>query len=221
MQIALFQNIRQELLNELDKAQSQIKVAVAWFTNHHLFEKLCEKVSKGISVELIVIDDYINNGDWGLNFQHFINIGGKLYYGKEENPMHHKFCIIDNSILFNGSYNWTYYAESRNVENTIKFINNVPLNQQFLSEFERLKLTLTPASIAIKRQMIEMELFNFFSVKNYLANDLLYQGKQRKEIKFVEAATRILPNNQTIKVEYQRLSQEVLIKKTVLYRNVC
>lgn len=215
MQTALFKNIRKELLNEIDKAQSQIKVAVAWFTNQDLFEKLCKKVLEGVNVELIVIDDYINNGDWGLDFQQFINNGGKLYYGKEENPMHHKFCIIDNSVMFNGSYNWTYYAESRNVENIIKFTNNVQLNEQFTSEFNRLKQTLTIAKVAIKREMTEMELLNFFSVKNYLAHDLLHKGKKKKEVKFVEAATRLLPKKESFLHEYKQLTEELIVKKTI------
>ena len=34
------------------------------------------------------------------------------------NFLHHKFCIIDNSIIINGSYNWTYNAQ-KNEENIL------------------------------------------------------------------------------------------------------
>jgi phosphatidylserine/phosphatidylglycerophosphate/cardiolipin synthase-like enzyme len=33
--------------------------------------------------------------------------------------MHNKFCVINNKILINGFYNWTYYAEDRNRENVL------------------------------------------------------------------------------------------------------
>jgi phosphatidylserine/phosphatidylglycerophosphate/cardiolipin synthase-like enzyme len=69
--------------------------------------------------ELIIHNDYINNRETGLPFQKFIDAGGKFYFSDEENPMHNKFCIIDNQVLINGSYNWTYYAESKNRENVL------------------------------------------------------------------------------------------------------
>ena len=154
MDIAYFSGIRQILLDKLDAAQFDIKVAVAWFTNSQLFEKLCQKRRQGVNVTVIIIDDFINNGDWGLNFQEFINLGGNLYYGNVDNPMHHKFCIIDNQILVNGSYNWTYYAENRNMENIVLFQNQPILIQQFKSEFENLCQKLNKSAFAIKRNGI-------------------------------------------------------------------
>jgi phosphatidylserine/phosphatidylglycerophosphate/cardiolipin synthase-like enzyme len=128
MQInSYFKNIRKEILHELDFSTESIQVAVAWFTNHELFDKLCEKVSKGIKVELIIIDDEINNRIGGLNFQQFIKLGGTLIYGNTENPMHNKFCIIDNKVLISGSYNWTYFAENINFENITPPVRSVPL----------------------------------------------------------------------------------------------
>jgi hypothetical protein len=60
MEIALFNGIRGEILSELDNSSHHIRAAIAWFTNHHLFEKLCEKVREGKKVELIIIDDFIH-----------------------------------------------------------------------------------------------------------------------------------------------------------------
>ena len=53
------------------------------------------------------------------DFQKFIDIGGHFYFSDTRNPMHNKFCVIDNKVLINGSYNWTYYAEDRNRENIL------------------------------------------------------------------------------------------------------
>ena len=105
---AHFENIRQNILDELDKATEKIMVAVYWFTNQTLFQKLMTKVTDGLQVELIIHNDYINNREAGLSFQSFIDLGGEFYFSDTFNPMHNKFCVIDNKVLINGSYNWTY-----------------------------------------------------------------------------------------------------------------
>lgn len=38
---------------------------------------------------------------------------------KREGLMHHKFAIIDSSILLNGSFNWTERAVYENCENLV------------------------------------------------------------------------------------------------------
>lgn len=215
MEVALFKGIRQEILKELDQAQTHIRAAVAWFTNWDLFDKLCEQASAGKRVELIVIDDFINNGDWGLDFQRFIDLGGHLYYGDPHHPMHHKFCVVDDHTLFNGSYNWTYYAESKNVENTIKVKDNQPLIKQFIEEFDALREKLEKRDTAIKRDFSNLSLIDLFSVRNYLAFDLLSRGQQERSLKPVEVATRILPKNSMIEQAYRRLTEEVIQKTTI------
>ena len=105
MVTAHFKNIRQNIIDNLDNATDEIIVAMYWFTNHDLFNKLCEKIQDGINVKIIIHNDFINNRDAGLNFQHFIDLGGHFYFSDPNNPMHNKFCVIDNKVLINGSYN--------------------------------------------------------------------------------------------------------------------
>jgi hypothetical protein len=214
MEEAYFKNIRQVILQEINKAETSIQVAVAWFTNHNLFEKLCKKVKQGLVVEVIIIDDYINNGDFGLDFQYFISIGGKLRYGKLDKPMHHKFAIIDEITLINGSYNWTYYAESRNVENITLTKSNQVLIEQFCSEFNRLANQLPLAKTAVKRSFEELQKFDYFTIKEYLGYDLYFRGKQTSTIKNLEIAARLLPLNTFIQKEYKKKSTISIIKKT-------
>lgn len=135
---ALFNEILISLLTDLCKAKKEIKIAVAWFTNHELYDALLKKLKDGIKVTLIIINDPINNHEGGLDWQGFINCGGVLHFSYYPHIMHHKFCIIDNKILYNGSYNWTYYAERINRENIIRFYNTKLLIEDFLSEFNEL-----------------------------------------------------------------------------------
>ncbi len=135
---AYFSNIRQHICDELKQSKSTIKVAVCLFTCTELFDLLCTKLKEGKSVELIVLNDSINNKLGGLNFQEFIDLGGKFYFSDIENPMHNKYCIIDNSTLINGSYNWTYFAEDKNFENIMIFKKHKVI-ADFDNDFTRLK----------------------------------------------------------------------------------
>lgn len=214
MEKAFFKGIQKEIISELEEAQSIIQVAVAWFTSPELFEVICEKLKAQIKVEIIIIDDYINNGDYRLNFQHFIELGGKLRYGDPKHPMHNKFCIIDKKILITGSYNWTYYAENRNVENIIIRKENQELVNQYVQEFERLKTVLKISPKAILRNISKIREIDYFAIKEYLGYDLYYKGKLHSNIKFIEAASRLLPQNNLILQEYKSLSSKKIIKKT-------
>jgi len=51
--------------------------------------------------------------------------------------MHHKFAIIDDTLVINGSYNWTKGARFENREN-LTLTNYPKAVQGFKGEFERL-----------------------------------------------------------------------------------
>lgn len=121
------QNIIQK---ELFKAKDSIKIAVAWFTNELLFEPLLLKLQTGVTVELILNKDEINNSEENdINFSEFVDNGGVLHWNDSNRLMHEKYCIIDNKIVIYGSYNWTNKAEfndesiaiSRDEQNTTDF----------------------------------------------------------------------------------------------------
>ena len=205
METAYFRNIRKELIESLSLSHKEIRVAVAWFTNQDLFDTLISCLERGVKTSLIIIDDYINNGDYGLNFQYFINKGGILLYGKEENPMHHKFCTIDDNILWTGSYNWTYYAEHKNHENIVKFKDS-NLVQQYIQEFDILKENLNIVQDAHKVLFENYENSDIFSMKNYIGLDLTYKAKETSDVKYLQEAIKLLPENKIVKREYQEFN---------------
>ena len=51
--------------------------------------------------------------------------------------MHHKFCVIDKSVVVTGSFNWTDQAVNHNQENLL-FIENKELAFKYSNEFEKL-----------------------------------------------------------------------------------
>lgn len=104
--------IQNVIQKELFKAQKSIKIAVAWFTNDLLFQPLLLKLQAGVSVELILNKDDINySTENEIDFNAFVEAGGALHWNRTKTLMHEKFCIIDDSVVIYGSYNWTNKAE--------------------------------------------------------------------------------------------------------------
>lgn len=204
-----FDNIRQHIISALDKASERIIVAVYWFTNEELFDKLIQQIEKGCKVELIIHNDFINNRNTGLNFQQFVDKGGEFYFSDGYNPMHNKFCVIDNQILINGSYNWTYYAENKNRENVLIIEEEKNTIESFISEFERLK-SLTEKVTKIRQlTRFEVDENNVLRARDYLANDIVFQAKVTNRPEIVESAFEIAPDN----IEVQKIAYSLDLTK--------
>lgn len=157
MERAYFSDIRKRIIPCLNNATRKIQVAMAWFTSNELFEALINALSRDVDVELILLDHAINYMYYAPDFNDFINAGGKLHIaGPEVGFMHHKFCVIDDSIAITGSYNWTYYAETRNVENII-ISDNSDIVKLFSSEFQRLQDELSVSSSCARLSWEEIE----------------------------------------------------------------
>lgn len=212
-----FRGIRKILLSELESATEKIVVAVYWFTNHELFKKINEKLEKGVQVEIIIHNDYINNRDNGLNFQEFIDKGGEFYFSDMSTPMHNKFCVIDNKVLINGSYNWTYYAEDRNSENILLIKEEKDVINSFVEEFEKLKLQMEKVSTISKLTISEVDENNLLNTRDYLANDIVFQSATIGDINIIEEAFLLAPNN----IEVQKNAYNLnLINKYILRHSI-
>ena len=132
----LFEGIQEKIIEEIRKAEIDIKIAVTWFTNNEIFDELLKKLEGDeVGVQLAVLNDRINNKLEGNDFQKFIQLGGEFYFTEVTELVHHKFCIIDSSTVITGSYNWTYYAEKRNWENVV-ILNAKSIVDQFTQEFK-------------------------------------------------------------------------------------
>lgn len=214
---AHFSNIRKSILKELSTASESIKVAVYWFTNHELFDIVYQKQLAGIQCDLIIHNDYINNRETGLPFQKFIDAGGNLYFSDEDNPMHNKFCIIDQKVLINGSYNWTYYAESKNHENILIINDELDIIKAFTNEFSDLVNLLNPLQSIFPLTKFEVDENNLLRNRDYLAHDIIYQAKASNKPEMAKFAFEIAPQNLGV----QKIANELgLTKKYKLKHSV-
>lgn len=140
---AYFSDIRSVIISMLRQADTEVSVAMAWFTNRELLHELIQCLQRGVKVSLILLDDIINHCDFGADFNLFIVEKNSEFflYPATMKFMHHKFCIIDNRVLITGSYNWTNYAENRNLEN-ILITEDLSLIEKYSACFNKMKQEL-------------------------------------------------------------------------------
>ena len=111
----IFSDIIEQIQFEIDKAKHSIYTAAAWFTNQDLFDLLVEKAQQGITVQLILLNNYINQKSH-LDYSQ-LNIGSSLAYLTNDNKQYligNNFFIIDRETIINGSYHWNYETKRIN-----------------------------------------------------------------------------------------------------------
>lgn len=195
MQEAHFKNISNKLEELLDRANNSIDIAMAWFTNSDLFYSLEKCIKRGIKVRLILLDNPINFMEYAPDFNRLIECGGYLYIASANvGFMHHKFCIIDKKTIVSGSYNWTYYAESRNLENI--FLTDEPsVIAAYQKEFDHLVGLINTAKSSPRLSMsyIEnLENIDFHELNNEI--EIICRVQNRPVKRIFETHTQVIMN---------------------------
>lgn len=143
--------VAEELISLIDKEQKSIKAAVYCLMHKGIADALIDAHKRGVDVEVIV-DPYSVKARSPLRRMHRAKLplfvwdppevvretkAGKMV--KDRKPlMHDKFCVLGNSCVWTGSFNFTFYATKRNRENVV-VLENTQLASTYLAEFERLK----------------------------------------------------------------------------------
>lgn len=160
---AYFTDIRKEIISRLCSAKSEIKIAMAWFTSAELFDELIACCRRGVSVNLLLLDDAINWMYYAPDFNVLKDAGANIrIVSRDYGMLHHKFCVIDQQLIITGSYNWTYYAETRNIENIV-IIDDTLLATSYLGEFDAI---LAKASVSTHFKRLSWEDIDYESNLN-------------------------------------------------------
>lgn len=137
MQIqALFEDIAEQIDNELCQAKQSIYIAVAWLTNRFLFETLVNKATNGVMVQLLIFNNEINRTS-GIDFSQ-LNQGNSITYLIDNNHkdlIYNNFCVVDGRVVINGSYNWTHYDNN----NVTIIYDDFQLADQFIAQFKQIR----------------------------------------------------------------------------------
>lgn len=108
-------NCAENIINELEKSDSEILIAAYSLTHDGVEKELVEK-SKNVKVELLIEKQNINL--LGTNISYLKNYF-KVYEDKNKYQMHNKFFVIDEEIVITGSMNPTGNGDKRNNENLL------------------------------------------------------------------------------------------------------
>jgi phosphatidylserine/phosphatidylglycerophosphate/cardiolipin synthase-like enzyme len=134
------------ILREIELAKKELLVAVYAFTSDDLSNALVQAKKRGVVVQIVVDREFdLTNQNSKGKFFDAQKIPVRRVSGtkpkapeKDAGLMHQKFAVIDNRIVFTGSYNWTYSADSLNDENLLLFRDAGPLAEEYRKAFFRL-----------------------------------------------------------------------------------
>ncbi|MFH0839380.1 MAG: phospholipase D family protein [Candidatus Omnitrophota bacterium] len=139
-----------EVIYRIDQAQHSIYIVMYFFTSRDIAQALVRARQRGLEVRVCLhapeksseYDKYSKDG-------YLKNSGISVALIKGKGIMHNKFCIIDETIVLTGSYNWTKRAEYENDENMV-VIRSKDVARLYKEEFDRIYNGKKPSSFSYK-----------------------------------------------------------------------
>lgn len=224
-----FKEILKYLQNELSLARSSVKVAVSWFTNYALYKQIKELSENGVKIQIIINNDLINNGGYCLDLNKLIEANVEISLVEYPHLLHDKFCIIDDCVLINGSYNWTRFSEN-NYENISIFRNNKEIITMFIEEFEWIWNNAEYKCVVEMPETVSVHPeYDRSAFKQYITEELDAEAREtsddRDKITILQKASELNPEyfdkinpkaKETYKEAFSALQQSVTITKEVV-----
>ncbi len=133
-----FPNLENEIkvVNMIRTCKKSLDIAIFTFTRDSISNAVKEAFDRKIKVRIIA-DDVCSNM-WGSDIRNLAAYGILIKTDNSQKyHMHHKFAILDESVVVTGSFNWTAQAIKYNQEN-IFFYENKDIALQYTNEFNRL-----------------------------------------------------------------------------------
>jgi phosphatidylserine/phosphatidylglycerophosphate/cardiolipin synthase-like enzyme len=126
--------------------------------------------------------------------------------------MHHKFCVIDNSVLVTRSFNWTDQAVNHNQENLL-FLENKDLARQYSDEFQRL---WDDFEIEVTKEIALFKIKEIEDKKKAIEN----RKKREKEKKLIEKENKCEMRNNSYEINsYSQNKRNGFFNKENLQQN--
>ena len=124
-----------KLVRVLLEAKQSLDVCVFTINCRELADAVIEQHKNGVVVRVLTDDEQM--GSTGSQIEKFRREGIQVRHDLSSFFMHHKFVVIDDKTLVNGSFNWTRQAVTGNRENVV-ISSNEYVVRSFAEEFDRL-----------------------------------------------------------------------------------
>ncbi|MBN2549245.1 MAG: hypothetical protein JXB15_08815 [Anaerolineales bacterium] len=126
----------QRLVELVEGAQESIYFLAFSYTLDDLAQAMLERARAGVTVSGVFESSQVQSNS-GSEYNHLLAAGLDVRKDGNPNNMHHKTILIDRKIVITGSFNFSYYADTRNDENLLVFYNP-GMAAQFLQEFDQI-----------------------------------------------------------------------------------
>ncbi len=149
-----------KIIEAISQARTTVKVAMAYFTDREIANELIAARQRDVNVNIVLSNDNTNN-----DIRELLNgkVSLVIFETNGRGIMHHKFCIIDNSLLLHGSYNYTYNANKNNQESL-----NITDSYSLINDYSNIFETLTKDATVTNIYLNEKPLFQPTQDDNYL-----------------------------------------------------
>jgi hypothetical protein len=182
--------IKQRIISEINNAKQCVYIAMAYFTDRDIAMSIVEAKNRNVIVDIILSSNAQNETVKLMLKGASISVHA-FDTGDARGIMHHKFCLIDDKISINGSYNYSLNASNNNVEN-IHISDDIAIYAQFLTEFERLKYNIDNR-IAVNEsvnlpetKMQEVQPMNIIDIFSKQLHSLVFSAAQIDTEKYKE-----------------------------------
>lgn len=209
--------IKQRIISEINNAQQCIYLAMAYFTDRDIAMAIVDAKNRNVIVD-VILSSNAQNETVKLMLKGAVISVHAFDTGDARGIMHHKFCLIDNKISINGSYNYSLNASTNNVEN-IQVSDDVAVYNQFLSEFDRLKYNIDN-HIAVNEQAVipqnkvsEPQQMNIIDTFSKQLHSLVYSAAQIDTEKYKSNGYETSKDNKgnldIFRTEYNTIKEEI------------
>jgi cardiolipin hydrolase len=119
--------------------QVRLDAALYRLNSQRLTRALSEAHEKGVRIRLLIDRNRYQESPATRQLLSSFPLPFRVAYGRDGagSKMHHKFALLDNSVVLTGSYNWTFASEEENYDNVL-ILREPRLVGIYQAEFEAL-----------------------------------------------------------------------------------